>query len=88
MFINLFYVLVPHDWLSTCNFRFSIMVNETGKNTTFQSKKIIIYNLYIGSQITLPANAIVLPTIGSQSSLEGNDAAINVNTLTHINAAL
>lgn len=36
--------------------------------------------MYIGSQITLPANAIVLPTIGSQSSLERNDAAININT--------
>lgn len=44
--------------------------------------------MYVRSQVTLPANVIVLPTIGSQSSLEGNDAAINVNTLTHINTAL
>lgn len=44
--------------------------------------------MYIGSQVTLPANAIVLPTFGSQSSLEGNDATINVNTLTHINTVL
>lgn len=39
-------------------------------------------------QITLPENVIVLPTSGSQSSPEGNDAAITINTLTHINTAL